>query len=689
MSPEDSEGVLRWFRRKIIRGRGLQSSYVGPAGLAVVLCALLLQAGCQVTVGGKQRQLVSHKRIEGAVELDAERQIDRRKTNGDSSRFTRTDLKEVLRLSTRGDVYHRNLMTYTAGVGLGLRQQRFTSDGRSDTAEGSLDEYDLTADLLQAKPYPVTLYTSRADDTQGRSFSGSVRTQTERSGGLMGFRVIEDWPMKFQYSKDDTQQDSLGSIVRDSYTRTDERFRYSVSHDFGDSSTARFAFERQDIFNRRLTSSSNLKVDRYDLSHDLLFGDENQHRLDSDFFLFDYAGISSENRLRWQELMRLRHRRNLWTNYTLQYTESRQKGAGNKETFGQVGFRHELYESLVTTGEVFASKSEITRQVDLTERGGRLTFDYRKYNPWGQLLGSYSTSLTRFDQTGGGDIGRVDDEPHTFAVAGLPEIQLDRPNVDSASIVVADNTGIPYDLSLDYRIEENSGITSIVVIVGGKIYDDAVANGGTIDLLISYNFFVEPEQKTDIHTQSFSVRQRLNSGLAFYYRHRRRDEQISSSVTDITPDEFRINTYGAEYSNRGLYMRAEYEKQDSTQVPTTTKWLQANYSWTVNYGTRAGLHIYSLWNDFGGENPHDVEVLTAGGTLSSRFTERHTLVGSADYRREHDSSFGNTRGFQFDIGLKYDYRQLSLSTGVAFDMLSQQRDDRDTTFYYFRLRRNF
>ena len=72
MRPEDSEGVLRWFHKKIIRGRGLRSSCLGPAGLAAALCALLLQAGCQVTVGGKQRQLVSHERIQGAVELDAE-----------------------------------------------------------------------------------------------------------------------------------------------------------------------------------------------------------------------------------------------------------------------------------------------------------------------------------------------------------------------------------------------------------------------------------------------------------------------------------------------------------------------------------------------------------------------------------------------------------------------------------------
>jgi len=305
------------------------------------------------------------------------------------------------------------------------------------------------------------------------------------------------------------------------------------------------------------------------------------------------------------------------------------------------------------------------------------------------LLGSYATSLTEFEQTGGGDVGRVDDEPHTFAVAGSSRIELNRRSIDPATVIVADNTGVPYDIFLDYLLEENSGVTSIVVILGGKIYNDAVADARTVNLLVSYNFFIEPEQKTHIHTQTFSIRQRTDVGLAFYYRHRRRDEEIRSSITEITPDEFSANTYGAEYSRGGLYLRAEYEKQDSTLIPFTSKWLQANYNWTASYGTRVSVYVRNLWNEFGGTNPHDVEALTAGGALSSQLTERHTLFGNVDYRRERDSSFGNTRGFQFDIRLQYDYRQLSVSTGIELDTLSQERDEWDTTFYYFRLRRRF
>ncbi|MHC4645248.1 MAG: hypothetical protein ACYTBJ_07085 [Planctomycetota bacterium] len=594
-----------------------------------------------------------------------------------------------MRLRTSGDIYHRNLLSYTAGLGVGLRQQRFTSDGRTDTEDNSLDEYDVAAQILQTKPYPISLYTTRSDQTQGRRFSGSIRTVMDRRGGLMGFRVIEDWPMRFQYSRDETDQSSHGSTAPDSFNRVDERFRYSVSHDFGNSSILRFNFEREDISNRRLQSSTVLKVDKYDLFHDWLFGSEDQHRLDSDVSFFDYSGISSQKRLRWQELMRLKHRPDFWTNYTFRFAETKEDGTDNRDTLGRIGFRHELYESLVTTGNVFASESDISEQVDLTERGGGLALDYRKRNPWGMLYGLYAMSFTRLEQSGSGGVGRVNDESHVYDIDGSNRIELNKRNVDASTIVVADSTGIPYDPFIDYRIEENSGVTSIVVITGGRIFNDAVANGGTVVLLISYDFFIEPEQENDICTQSFSVRQRFENGLALYYRHRRRDEDMSSNIARITPDEFRANTLGAEYANKGLYIRAEYSKEDSTQIPSTSKWLQGNYNWAVDYDTRANIYLNQLWNDFEGTNPHDVKVFTAGGTLSRRLADMYDLVGGIDYRNERDSSFGDTEGFQFDLGLRGGYRQLTFNTGVKFDMLSHERDDRDSTLFYFRLKRMF
>jgi hypothetical protein len=164
---------------------------------------------------------------------------------------------------------------------------------------------------------------------------------------------------------------------------------------------------------------------------------------------------------------------------------------------------------------------------------------------------------------------------------------------------------------------------------------------------------------------------------------------MSSNIARITPDEFRANTLGAEYANKGLYIRAEYSKEDSTQIPSTSKWLQGNYNWAVDYDTRANIYLNQLWNDFEGTNPHDVKVFTAGGTLSRRLADMYDLVGGIDYRNERDSSFGDTEGFQFDLRLRGGYRQLTFNTGVKFDMLSHERDDRDSTLFYFRLKRMF
>lgn len=678
-----------WHDKNIGRGRRLRNASSVLLRALVTLCAVLSQGGCQVNVGGRQRPLVSRKPVDISMEITADRQVDRNRIAGQSGKSTGTDFKELLRLRTSGDVYHRNLLTYTIGLGLGLRQQQFTSDGASDSADGSLEEYDVTAGILQSKPYPIDLYASRTDQTEGRRFSGSVRTQTERSGAMMGFWLFDEWPMRFQYSNDETDQTSLGSAVQDSFTRRDERFRYSVSHSLSATSKMHFDFETTNTANRRSGSSTNLKVDRYDFSHDLIFGKDDQHRLNSDVYLFDYSGLSDQKRLRVQELMRLRHADNLWTDYTLQFTRSRQREATNKETVGAAGFRHELYDSLVTAGNVFATRSDIADGVDLTEHGGRITFDYRKNNPLGTLFGSYSASLARFEQTGSGGVGRVDDEPHTYDTNGTTRVELGRRNVDPSTIVVSDQSSIPYSPLTDYRIEENSGITSVVIITGGKIFNDAVTNGGAVVFLTSYDFFVEPEQRNDVRTQFVSVRQRFTNGAALYYRHRRRDEKPKSDLTEITPDEFRVNTFGAEYSNNGLHLKAEYMQEDATQISSTSKWLQASYNWAIDMDTRANIYVSNLSNDFGGAEPHEVRIFSVGGELSSRLADAYRLVGGVNYRRERDSSFGNTSGFQYDIGLRYGYRQLTISTGVEFDMLSQNRDDRESTFFYFRLKRIF
>jgi hypothetical protein len=181
----------------------------------------------------------------------------------------------------------------------------------------------------------------------------------------------------------------------------------------------------------------------------------------------------------------------------------------------------------------------------------------------------------------------VIDESHIF-IDPLP-ITLDRVNIDTSSIVVTDNTGADtYTLGDDYTISEINGRIQLNMTTFGSVLPNVSNNQ---EIYVDYNFFIEPEREEDTTRHNFTIKERFNNGLSLYYAHRRQDEDVSSSLTEISPDEFTVNTVGADYINKGLFLQAEYSDEDSTQIPSTSKMLQGRYSWPVNKDTRASLRV--------------------------------------------------------------------------------------------------
>jgi len=177
--------------------------------------------------------------------------------------------------------------------------------------------------------------------------------------------------------------------------------------------------------------------------------------------------------------------------------------------------------------------------------------------------------------------------------------------------------------------------------------------------------------------------------MSLYYAHRRQDEDVSSSLTEITPDEFTVNTVGADYVNKGFFLQAEYSDEDSTQIPSTSKMLQGRYSWPLNKDTRASLRVSNHWLDFDEPDERDVELFKSGAEIFSRLTDEYSISVRADYRDEDDTRFGSTRGFQFHSELQYNFRQLSLTAGIEINSLDRRNDTIDGDFLYFRLKRFF
>ncbi|UCG56710.1 MAG: hypothetical protein JSU70_17820 [Phycisphaerales bacterium] len=590
------------------------------------------------------------------------------------------EFEERLRLETEGDVYHPDLLAFAAGLGFGLTQHRFDFDGEIDDGTGTLDEYDLSGELLSKKSYPMSFYLDKSEDLIPRQFTSSLKTERQGAGATVSWRSRE-WPMRFQYSRGRTEQEGQGVRDKDPFSREDERFRYSLDHDFSRSSSLSFDYQRSNVNQKRLGTSFDRTEDTYALSHDLVLGNDEQFRLDSFFNFLDQSGDFDLQRLLWQERMRLKHSDTLETHYDFSFNQSKRPTLRNDEARGEAGFTHRLFQSLVTQGNVYTSKANLGEGVDLTRNGGGLTLDYRKKNRWGTLFGNWSANLLDLQQKGGSTMVSVVDERHPFEVAGSWRIRLDRANVDTSSIAVrSSDRSTTYS---DYTVSQSSGMTEIIIIPGD------ITTDGDQTLSIDYDFFTEPQRDEQAFTHGVRVRERFHNGLSMYYEYRSRAEELSSTDTDIVPDEFEINTFGTDYVKKGLRLLAEYSSEESTRIPSVSTRIEASYLWRINPDTRVTLHASNRWIDYTGQVPYDIQLLTVGTEVSSKLTDKCSIVGNIDYRDEDDTRQGSTRGLQWDAELRYTVRQLSIRFGVEFNHLARLSHETDNTFIYLRLKRLF
>jgi hypothetical protein len=642
---------------------------------------LFVLSGCNVTIGDRERPLVSHGPIKGDLELVAEKHIDKQGTGVNRIKNETTELQEKLRLETEGDIYHQNLLTYAAAIAFGLRQSRFDFDGDADKGSGTIDAYSLSGQLLPTKPYPMRFHLDKSEQYIPRLFSSTLKSETERAGGALSLR-LEDWPMQFQYSEGKTKQKGLSARDLDLYTREDENFRYSLEHDFSELSNLSFEYESDDLRQERFNTLFNRKEDRYNLRHDYIFGNNEQHRFDSYLNLLEQSGDYELERIQWQERLILRHSDTFDTNYNFTFNESKRPTLKNDEIRVGAGFTHRLYESLVTTGNFYTSEEDLGDGVDISRDSGTLVFDYKKKNPWGTLFGNYIVGILNLEQTGGSTLVNVVDERHPFTVAGSMRIELDRTNIDTLSIVVMDSGRSK--IYSDYTVSQIKGITEILIIPGGDITTD-----GDQTLSIDYDFFTEPQRDEEAFTERVRIGERFRNGLSLYYEFQSRDQQISSTDTDIIPDEFEINTFGADYVNKGLRLLAEYSREKSTRSPSRSKRLHASYLLGKYRDTKVSLYATNSWIDYTGTSPADITLLTLGADASSKLSDKYSIVSNIDYRDEDDSRQGITKGLQWAVELQYVFRQLRFSTGVEFNHLDRLRHETENTFLYFRLKRTF
>lgn len=659
--------------------------------LALALSAVAPAVGCRSQATRRADvQAIQLTDMGGYLEFVArQRERDQKsKVGAGDTRAKETILEESVRLEIDGYTYHPNFLEFSLGGLFGLLQQSFEEDfsgrDRSSSDDGTIIEFDLDGHFFKKKEYPGSVFARRYRALEARPFQPSIETTTTNYGVLWQY-VSERMPTSFQFSHNDVRLEPLSKEEEDG-RQTDTQFRFETGYRFSDHNALSFVYNRQSVEQEPFKLDYDL--DEMTLSHRLDFGEGHRHRLDSEFNLYDQRGTFDIERWRWREILRLQHTENLRTWYQLEVLDRTQGSLSGVPPIQERSYllsgalEHQLYESLLTQLTGFVQKQEFEAGADIDRMGAQASFDYRKKNPWGELVADYRARLQREERSGGDVLAEVIDERRTFR--DPQPVVLTNPRISTSSIfITAEDSFTAYQIGRDYTVRRIGDEIEIERVPTGFIED-----GETV--LIDYTFNLGGDFTLETVAQDFGIRQNFDFGLSPYYRLRWQDQTISpQEATGAVADDITANILGVEFRRWSLRLVAEYEDHDSTINPFQAIRLTADYTHRFDFGA-TGI-VKARWSDFNYDPPNERETrfFTVEGRYRHPITSHLTVEGVALYREEQDSLSGDDQGIDVDLSLEWLVRQTEVRVTYEFGAFEDDFSENDYSALYVQVRRSF
>ncbi len=593
-------------------------------------------------------------------------------------------LRESLDLYGQAYIGHRNLVDLTGRLSLGI-EDRFIDSDSVGTDEHNTDNanlYDLNAHVLGASFVPFDLYTRRDEQLLDRDFSTSITTTTTESGAIATVRSAVA-PTTFRLFRLETaQEDQLGqfeygfdqnTFAAQSNILAAENHRLEVAYTFDDITEQQVGFFRN-------------QYERHDLSlaDTYVFGAK-RHELRSFLRWYDQNGTPGLEVLRLDEQLLLLHSLDLETRYSAVAERATRNGVEQDLLRGTASVRHELFDSLVSTGTVGAQTLSSSGDFQSDEAFAQGRLEYTKRVPLGVLEASAGLAFNTVENSARGGVLLVIDEPHVFNDP-LPII-LNRRNIVPGSVVVTGATGFPtYVEGIDYTASYFPDRAEINVIVGGGI-----TNGQTV--LVDYDVGPEPGSTIDTIGTGSTVRYTLSEGalqgLSVYAAYRTQDHSLDAAdPSRFVLDDTRNLIYGVEFRRGGVRLLVEQENHDSTVNPYDSTRFEAFYDRLLGVGSTLGFDATHELIDYAlPENR--VSFSRVGARWIQRVDRNLELNLRLDYRDERDDLSGDSRGFDQRVGVFWRKNQTTVSASFKNTMLDGDTSDTSSQVLEVTIRRNF
>ncbi|MEK6704028.1 MAG: hypothetical protein AABZ53_17360 [Planctomycetota bacterium] len=625
--------------------------------------------------------------LRSAFEFRWQYQEDTLKQDGQATQKNReVRYRELLDLSTEVAIGHRNLLDFTGMIQVGREDvfSRSNSDPSEVHETDLINLYDLSALAFGTSFLPTTVYARREQSLLERPFAGTINETTTEEG--IGTRIQSSVaPTSVQYFHRENRLDGdFGNI--DTKVSQDTLAAHStVTLTPSQKLDAAYTFDKisesqaggyQDSYNRHDAS----------LVHLYTFGGEARpHELRTTLRKFDQDGKRPQERVRFDELLTLRHSDRLETRYDLSVDRQTTRGEPQQLTRGEASIKYRLFESLTSTGSAGVQH--------LSAPGGFISddvfvngaLDYTKEVPLGRLDASVGIGFNAQSNGERGSTIRVVNEAYTFTDAFA--IVLPRRNIVPGSVQVSPVAGFPlYQEGVDYRLDVFADHAEIRGIVGGGI-----TNGQT--LLVSYDVGPEPGSDIDTTTTSTSVRYTVTEGwfdgLSLYSTYRTVGHTVRATDPNLyVLDDVHDLLLGVQYRIAEYDVKYEFNDHASTFDPYTVHRLQGFYVRPLGINSSITAELTHEIIDFSRQD-NRVTFDRASIRWNERVNSAFDFTARLEYRSEDSSRNGRSQGIDEILGFTWHKGQTNVYGSLRNSLLEGPGSRQTSQFLQFGFRRTF
>ncbi len=374
-------------------------------------------------------------RWDGALEAVTEFSRQNTKTTGQgSSRFDDLRAEELLTLrNTGGYFFDPRLATLTLGGTFGLDQERFSSDGTSESRSGTLWGYEAALDVLSESPYSLNVFANRNQTINNQVFGGRTELTQESEGARLYAKEIYI-PSTLSFRRENLNNETRTGTVIARQDETRNVVTYQGNRGW-ENSEASLNYEFIDLSDHVFPDLGYHSHDG-NLYYSLDFGPELNRRWDSRMRFFSRTGTTKLTTATVDEALRIDHTERLQSNYRYSFLWTETAGGATTTHIAAFDLRHRLYESLTTTFGLQTTIAMLPNgERDTYE--SRLDLAYQKRLPGdGRLNIGIGGGLQYTDNHFQTQESFVPQEAHTAATPFALPILLGNPFVDVTSIVV-------------------------------------------------------------------------------------------------------------------------------------------------------------------------------------------------------------------------------------------------------------